>query len=303
MATSNWWIAAAVEAHDQTQDGTAVLIDPFGGVKHTFEVGNLPDSLAFSANGRYLVVANEAEPLCTSDGVTVDKDEGGDLLVDPRARSRSSIRGASKCATPTSRSGSARRTNSASRASASTSPGAMRPRISSRSTCRCRATRPAGPVEDDLGVPDDIRPSGTDRAGVLVGARSLSIWDERGKQVFDSGDDFAQILSDTPYFNLDDDEIDGRSDDRAAEPEAIAVGSVGWTTYAFVGLERSGGIMMYDITNPRRAKFVQYLSTAELCDVGPEAIAFVPAWQSPTWKPLLLPSFEVSGTTRFIELS
>jgi hypothetical protein len=156
-------------------------------------------------------------------------------------------------------------------------------------------TTPAFPTSfDDEGQIEQV---------YAYGARSFSIWDAHGKQVFDSGDDFAQLLRDTPYFNLDEDETDGRSDDKGAEPEALAVGSIGWKTYAFVGLERSGGVMMYDISDPKRAEFVQYLNTADQGDLAPEGIAFVPAWQSPTWKPLLLVSFEVSGTTRIIELT
>ncbi|MBW3640248.1 MAG: hypothetical protein KY451_10425 [Actinobacteria bacterium] len=33
--------------------------------------------------------------------------------------------------------------------------------------------------------------------------------------------------------------------------------------YAFVGLERVGGIMIYDITDPRNASFVDYVNPRE----------------------------------------
>jgi len=36
--------------------------------------------------------------------------------------------------------------------------------------------------------------------------------------------------------------------------------------------------------------------------LGPETMAFIPASQSPTGKPLLLVAFEVSGTTRLFEV-
>ena len=35
------------------------------------------------------------------------------------------------------------------------------------------------------------------------------------------------------------------------------------STYAFVGLERVGGIMVYDITNPTGASFVQYINNRD----------------------------------------
>ena len=77
----------------------------------------------------------------------------------------------------------------------------------------------------------------------------------------------SQILPNA--FNSDDglaEEFDGRSDDKGPEPEALAVGTVGNYTYAFIGLERVGGIMVYDITDPANSKFVQFLSTTNYQD-------------------------------------
>ncbi len=87
---------------------------------------------------------------------------------------------------------------------------------------------------------------------VAFGARSFSIWDaDSGEQVFDSGDDFERITAEalgTTGFNATDDEngFDDRSDDKGPEPEALAVGEVGGRRYAFIGLERTGGIMVYE---------------------------------------------------------
>ena len=132
------------------------------------------------------------------------------------------------------------------------------------------------------------------------GARSFTIWNPAGQVVFDSGDDFGELLVGTPYFNADDGETDGRSDDKGAEPEALAVGEVDGRTYAFVGLERSSGIMMYDISDPAEAFFVDYVNTDS--DISPEGIAFVPAAESPTGTALLAVAHEVSGTTRLFEI-
>lgn len=145
------------------------------------------------------------------------------------------------------------------------------------------------------------------------GARSFSIWSEEGKRVFDSGSDFERITASLipEGFNAsnDDNESDERSDDKGPEPEAITVGEINGQTYAFIGLERVGGIMVYDVTIPRKPRFVQYInnrdfsaSQAELetggaGDLGPEGFAFIPAGQSPNSKPMLAVGNEVSGTT------
>lgn len=138
------------------------------------------------------------------------------------------------------------------------------------------------------------------------GARSFTIWNRQGKVVFDSGDQLEQLTADLvpEIFNQDDGEVDGRSDDKGPEPEALAVGRVDGRRYAFVGLERTGGIAVFDITRPRRSTFVTYVTTeADLGDISPEGIVFVPASESPTDDALLLVSFEVSGSTRVFSIT
>ena len=64
--------------------------------------------------------------------------------------------------------------------------------------------------------------------------------------------------------------------------------------------------MVYDISNPQSARFVQYINTRDFTkeiedpsagDIGPEGLAFIPAASSPNGKPLLAVGNEVSGTT------
>ena len=116
-----------------------------------------------------------------------------------------------------------------------------------------------------------IKPQGTlaaDQKVQAFGSRSFSIWDESGELVFDSGDDFARIVleQDPANFNSTNDNNqsgDDRSDDKGAEPEAIEVAEINGKHYAFIGLERQGGIMVYDVTQPKSASFISYLNNRD----------------------------------------
>jgi DNA-binding beta-propeller fold protein YncE len=143
------------------------------------------------------------------------------------------------------------------------------------------------------------------------GARSFSIWDESGMLVYDSGNDFETYFKDNypKHFNCDEvnaDNFDTRSDDKGVEPEAVTIGRMGEHTYAFVGLERQGGIMVYDITNPTAPVFETYISPYDSLgnsiDKAPEGLIFIPANENHTGKHLLIASHEVSGTTTIFEI-
>ena len=144
------------------------------------------------------------------------------------------------------------------------------------------------------------------------GSRSFTIFDIDGNVVFDSGAQFERLIAQYRVpnaFNNDDrgddpDVVsDNRSDNKGPEPEAIAVGEIGDKTFAFVGLERDSGIMVYDITDPAKATFATYIDCSAEGDVSPEVIQFVPAAGSPTGAPMLAVSFEISGTTALISLA
>ena len=132
------------------------------------------------------------------------------------------------------------------------------------------------------------------------GARSFSIWDENGNLVFDSGDQIAQITAALvpELFNSengDPGEFDGRSDNKGAEPEGVTVGVVEGQVYAFIGLERTGGVLVYNVTNPTSPEFIQYVQTEG--DIAPEGLKFINAADSPTGRNLLVVTNEVSGST------
>jgi hypothetical protein len=149
------------------------------------------------------------------------------------------------------------------------------------------------------------------------GARSFSIWDDKGTLVYDSGDDFeritaAQLPADFNADNAENNSFDNRSDNKGPEPEGLVVGRDNGHTFAFIGLERIGGVMVYNIDQPTAPKFVQYINNRDFAgdaekgtagDLGPEGLAFVPAGRSPTGKALLIVANEVSGSTTIYDVN
>ncbi len=167
------------------------------------------------------------------------------------------------------------------------------------------------------------------------GGRSISIWNAQGVQVWDSGAAIEQFLASdacklgakrdsacSTYFNTGHDataKLDARSSAKGPEPEGLALGTIGSKTFAFVGLERMGGVLVFDITDPKAPQRVDYLNTREnwgtvfsataapaldsVGDLGPEGLAFIAAKDSPNGKPLLLVGNEVSGSTAVFQLN
>lgn len=158
---------------------------------------------------------------------------------------------------------------------------------------------------------------GNDRI-YMYGGRSFSIYEaDSMKQVYDSGSDFEQVTAQRlpDYFNTSSNKakLDDRSTKKGPEPEDVKTGVIDGRTFAFIGLERIGGIMMYDVTNPRKPEFASYVNTREFVngkgevkldtDTSPEGLEFIPASDSPTGKPLLLAAFEVGGKVAVYEIA
>jgi DNA-binding beta-propeller fold protein YncE len=166
----------------------------------------------------------------------------------------------------------------------------------------------------------DLNGDGLFQEIYAFGARSFSIWewDEEARtltQVYDSGDDFERIIAQTfpDFFNSNhrENSFDTRSDDKGPEPEDVKIAEINGRFYAFIGLERVGGIMTYDITDPRNPVFVTYVNNRDFLaevslngitnlaagDLGVEGLLFISAADSPNGQPLLVAANEVSGTT------
>lgn len=156
------------------------------------------------------------------------------------------------------------------------------------------------------------------------GTRSVSIWVENAQQtgvelVWDSGDQFEQYIAQhhPEIFNFNHEEagLDNRSDNKGPEPEGVTLGQIGEKTFAFIGLERVGGIIVYDVTTPASPSFVQYINSRDFKatteqielgqagDLGPEGLVFIPAKDSPNQKPLLVVGHEVSGSTTIYQVN
>jgi len=164
---------------------------------------------------------------------------------------------------------------------------------------RLNVTSATGDTDGDLDI-DEIH---------VFGARSFSIWSEDGTLIYDSGDDIEQIVAAAlpTRFNASNDNntFDNRSDNKGPEPEAVVYGEAWGRKLAFIGLERIGGVMMYDVSDPTNPIFLQYLNprdftkspTSGLTDSGPEVIGFISALDSPNGIPLLYVANEISNTT------
>ena len=160
------------------------------------------------------------------------------------------------------------------------------------------------------------------------GGRSFSIFDTDGTLIFDSGDAFEQITAEflPELFNSDDELnlFDDRSDDKGPEPQAVTIAELFGRTIAFIGLERIGGIISYDITDPFNPFFLDYVNnrdfsvdfnlneegdpdpTAEqlaaVGDLGLEGLLFIAANESPNGNPLVVTANETSGTVSVFEV-
>lgn len=192
-------------------------------------------------------------------------------------------------------------------------------------------------LQDDLGagrlrisIADGLNEAGDCYEELYsYGSRDFAIFDTEGNKVFTSEDDFEQILARLHeegelLFNAGHDEgwFDSRSDNKGPEPEGVAVGEIDGRNYAFIGLERVGGVFVYDVTDPANSEYVTYVNnrdfsvsaldeeTEELVDnwqdagdLGPEGLVFIPAANSPDGRDLLVVGNEVSGTTTIFEIT
>ena len=169
---------------------------------------------------------------------------------------------------------------------------------------RLKCTNRLGDIDND-GDFDEI---------YTFGARSFSIWNATtGALVYDSGDDLEQITANDPtygsIFNCSTTNITkkDRSDDKGPEPEGVTVATIAGIPYAFVSMERVGGLMVFNISNPAAPQFVQYINNRGLTgltgDRGPEGIIYIKQQDSPNGKALVVLGNEVSSSVSVYEMA
>ena len=166
--------------------------------------------------------------------------------------------------------------------------------------------------------------NGLDAAGTCYetlygfGGRGISVFTADGELVSTTGDGLERMTASAApaFFNSDHgtSSLDNRSDDKGPEPEGVALGKVGGRTYAFVGLERIGGVVAYDVTDPARPTFVAWTNNRDFAvsgssdlasagDLGPEGLSFIAADESPTGRALVAVGNEVSGSTTLFDVA
>lgn len=178
-----------------------------------------------------------------------------------------------------------------------------------------------------------ISGSTTMSAAYSFGGRSFSVWQASNVEgvfpltrVYDSGASIEQYLATAraASFNADwntstglINAVDSRSSSKGPEPEGLAIGRAYGRNWMVLGLERDGGLMLYDVTNPLEPVFKSYINTsnssgnmlqstknkAAAGDVSPEGILFLSEKESPTGKAMVIVSYELSGTVGIYQFS
>lgn len=156
-----------------------------------------------------------------------------------------------------------------------------------------------------------LRVGDTDNDGVIdqlhtLGGRGISIFRQNADgtvtKVRETGGEFEKIFAQIAPERFNNDQVlantpDDRSDNKGPEPEGITIGTVNDRIYAFVGLERQSGVIVYDVTDPANAAYVSYVPPlpGATTDLGPEVLTFIAADRNPTGTPLLVSANEVAN--------
>ena len=152
---------------------------------------------------------------------------------------------------------------------------------------------------------------------MAFGGRGITLWRLVGGRpaiAWDSGDIVERTVAERmPEAHNGDGKKagskDARSTSKGPEVEGLALGTVGARRLLFAGLERAGGVMAWDVTDPSAPVLLDYVNPrdpaappAAAGDVAPEGLLFIPAAASPNGRPLLIACNELSGTTTVWEV-
>ena len=147
-----------------------------------------------------------------------------------------------------------------------------------------------------------------------LGGRSFSIWNgTTGSLVYDSGDDIERITSThsvhSTIFNASNSTSPApkdRSDDKGPEPEGTTTASINGEQYSFIGLERIGGVMIYNVSNPALPSYTGYYNNRSFATNGPdrgtEGIIYIADSLSPNGNALIILANEISSTLTIYQI-
>ncbi|QGG40709.1 esterase-like activity of phytase family protein [Aeromicrobium yanjiei] len=120
---------------------------------------------------------------------------------------------------------------------------------------------------DSIAWVDDTHVATANEGDWKGGSRGWTVFDARdGSVTWDAGNSFEKIAVRHGLYN------DDRAAKKGAEPEGLAVATIGGVRYAFVGSERSNVVAVYDVADPAAPVFKQILPTTN----GPEGILPIP---------------------------
>ncbi|GBU17798.1 MULTISPECIES: ExeM/NucH family extracellular endonuclease [Methylobacterium] len=156
-----------------------------------------------------------------------------------------------------------------------------------------------------------LRYGDTDGDGVIdqlhtMGGRGISIFRQNADgtitKVRETGGEFEKIFAALSPERFNNDQVvgntpDDRSDNKGPEPEGVTIGTVNGRIYAFVGLERQSGVIVYDVTDPANAAYVSYVPplAGATTDLGPEVLTFIAGDKNPTGTALVVSANEVAN--------
>lgn len=293
-------IAVALQAADYAAKGQVAVLDYNGNLLAHYEAGVQPDMVTFTKDGNKILTADEGEPRNGYGEGTVDP-AGTVTVIEPDTYGVRMPDGISlyekdgKTYLLTANEGDSREWGEADTSQYFCNE--QKVTVVAADQTKAKKVRALDP---------DMTAGLEDGKTYLYGSRSFSIFDaDTMELVYDSANAFEQKTAEVlpKYFNCsnDDNAADGRSQKKGPEPESVVVGMVGGKAYAFTGLERIGGVMVYDITDPEKSTYVNYINTRDFKeaiagDDSPEGLAFVPANDTLAGQPMLLAACEVSGT-------
>lgn len=105
-----------------------------------------------------------------------------------------------------------------------------------------------------------------DEGDLFGGTRGFTIFSRNGAVKFTSGEDVDYTAVRLGHYP------EGRSDNKGTEPEGLEYGKFGSDKLLFVGTERAGLVLVYDVKNIKHPKLVQALPT----EIGPEGLLAIP---------------------------